>query len=418
MKEVGILDGLVDTEHWLNWTRFFGPLSGLDAKLDNPRLRYMLTTLCYGCDLVPTQTARSVKGVDRRQVSFVNQRHITEENLNQAIAAVVNAYAQLPLQKVWGSGKSASADGTKWDMAAESLMAENHIRDGGHGGVGYYLIADSQIALYSRFSTCGAWEGHYVLDFMEENTSEVQPDTVHADTQGQSTANFGQAYLLGIQLVPRIRHWKDLTLFRPSGQHRQTHIGTLVREQVDWELIRTLLPDMLRVAMSVRAGKILHSTILRRPATYSRKNMLYFAFREMGRVVRTIFLLHYVSSVEMRHLIQPATNKSEAFNKYVDWVSFGGAGLLSQGSRDEQRKFIKYNHLVANLLAFHTLVNMTQALQQIQQAGHTIDLAALATFSPYSTEQYNRFGDYALNPDRRPEPLEQYLRFPIHGLAE
>lgn len=417
MNEVGVVDALSDTEHWLNWTRFFGPLSGHDAKLDNPRHRYLLTTFCYGCDLGPTQTARSVKGLDRRQVSFVNQRHITEENLNQAITDVVNAYAQWPLQKVWGTGKAASADGTKWDMNAQSLMAEHHIRYGGYGGIGYYLIADSYIALYSRFSTCGAWEGHYILDFIEENTSDVQPDTIHADTQGQSTAIFGLAYLLGIHLMPRIRNWKELTLVRPSSQHRYTHLDTLFREQVDWELIRTMLPDMLRVALSIRAGKIMPSTILRRLATYSRKNKLYFAFRELGRVVRTIFLLQYVSSVEMRHMIQAATNKSEAFNKYVDWVSFGGAGLLSQGTRDEQRKFIKYNHLVANLLAFHTLVNMTQALQRIQQAGHTIDRAALATFNPYHTEQYNRFGNYALNPNRFPEPLAQYLAFLIPGLS-
>jgi len=40
----------------------------------------------------PTQTARSIKGLDRRQVSFVNQGHITEENLNQAITRVITAY--------------------------------------------------------------------------------------------------------------------------------------------------------------------------------------------------------------------------------------------------------------------------------------------------------------------------------------
>ncbi len=260
MNEVGILDALSDTEHWLHWTRFFDPLSGHDAKLDNPRHRYLLTTFCYGCDLGPTQTARSVKGLDRRQVSFVNQRHMTEETLNQAITAVVNAYAQWPLQKVWGTGQSASADGTQWEMNAENLMAEYHIRYGGYGGIGYYLIADSYIALYSRFSTCGAWEGHYILDFIAENTSEVQPDTVHADTQGQSTAIFGLAYLLGIQLMPRIRHWKSLNLCRPSREHRYTHIDALLSDQVNWEFIQIMLPDMLRVALSIKAGMITPST--------------------------------------------------------------------------------------------------------------------------------------------------------------
>jgi Tn3 transposase DDE domain len=51
MPQVDILDALIDTEHWLNWTRFFGPISGLDAKIKHPRERYVLVTFCYGCNL-------------------------------------------------------------------------------------------------------------------------------------------------------------------------------------------------------------------------------------------------------------------------------------------------------------------------------------------------------------------------------
>ena len=94
-------------------------------------------------------------------------------------------------------GQSASADGTKWDLYPQNLMSEYHIRYGGYGGVGYYLVADNYIALMSRWTTCGAWEGHTILDFLKENESDVKPDTIHADTQGQSTAIFGLAYLLG-----------------------------------------------------------------------------------------------------------------------------------------------------------------------------------------------------------------------------
>ena len=312
------------------------------------------------------------------------------------------------MPRVWGSLRHASIDGTKWELYEQNLLSEQHIRYGGYGGIGYYMVADSYIALFSRFSTCGAWEGHYILDFLEENKSDVQPDTIHADTQGQSTAIFGLAYLLGIQLMPRIRHWKDLQLCR-AGDRRYPHIGGLFSEQADWDLIETMLPDMLRVALSVKAGTIMPSTILRRLATYSRKNKLYFAFRELGRVVRTIFLLKYMSSLELRHTIQAATNKSEAFNKFLQWVGFGGESIMTQSVRDEQRKFIKYNHLVANLLSFHTLVNMTKVLQQMHEEGHIIDMAALATFSPYRTGQINRFGDYAINRNRKPEPLEQIL---------
>jgi TnpA family transposase len=166
--------------------------------------------------LGPTQTARSIKDLDRFKLAFVNQRHITEASLNEAIATVVNTYVQFPLQRLWGLGHSASADGMKWDLYPQTLIAEYHIRYGVYGGIGYYLGSDNYIALMSRFTTCGSWEGHYILDFLQENKSKVQPDTIHADTQGQSTAIFGLAYLLGIELMPRIRHWKDQHLFRPA----------------------------------------------------------------------------------------------------------------------------------------------------------------------------------------------------------
>jgi TnpA family transposase len=156
-------------------------------------------------------------------VAFVNQRHVTEEKLNEAITTVVNGYAEIPLTKIWGLGKHASADGTKWDLYPQNLMSEYHIRYGGYGGIGYYLVAGCYIALFSRFTTCGSWE-HYIIDFLQENNSDIRPDTIHADTQGQSEAIFGLAHLLGIQLQPRIRNWKGLHFCRPGeGEPVQAH---------------------------------------------------------------------------------------------------------------------------------------------------------------------------------------------------
>lgn len=188
----------------------------------------------------------------------------------------------------------------------------------------------------------------------------------------------------------------------PNYRFRGLVPAPAFREQV---LIETLLPDMLRVAVSIKAGRIRPSTILSRLSTYSRKNKLYFVFRELGRVVRTIFLLNYLSSLELRHLIQAATNKSELFNKFAQWVAFGESGLISEGVRDEQRKLIKYNHLVANLVIFHTLISMTRVLDQLAAEGVSVDEAALAGLSPYQTEHINRFGNYTLDFTRVPAPL-------------
>ena len=162
----GVLEALADTEHWLNWTRHFGPVSGFEAKLDRPRERYVATAFCYGCGLGPSQAARSLKGLDRRHVAHVNQRHMAEASLDEAITGVVDAYARVGLRRFWGTGESASADGMKWDVHPESLKSSYHIRYGGYGGIGYYLVSDTYIALFSRFLACGAYEGLAILDFV------------------------------------------------------------------------------------------------------------------------------------------------------------------------------------------------------------------------------------------------------------
>lgn len=56
----------------------------------------------------------------------------------------------------------------KWDVHPESLKSSYHIRYGGYGGIGYYLVSDTYIALFSRFLACGAYEGHAILDFVAE----------------------------------------------------------------------------------------------------------------------------------------------------------------------------------------------------------------------------------------------------------
>src|SRR5207302_9089944 len=142
------------------------------------------------------------------------------------------------------------------------------------------------------------------------------------------------------------------------------------------------LPDMLRVGISTTAGAITPLTILLKLGTYSRKNRLYQAFRELGVAVRTGFLLQYIGDAELRTTIQAATNKSESFNAFVKWLAFGGGGVIAENDRGEQLKLIKYNHLLANCLIFHNACMMTRGLHRLRADGVHIDPAAVAALSP------------------------------------
>ena len=58
----------------------------------------------------------------------------------------------------------------------------------------------------------------------------------------------------------------------------------------------------------------------------------------------------------------------------MQWISFGGYSVIAENVRDEQRKFIKYNHLVANILAFHNIVSMTKAIDRPTKGSGSADL--------------------------------------------
>lgn len=413
MPERSILDILCNVEHWIRWTRHFGPLSGSDPKLERPTERYILNTFTYGCNLGPAQAARHMRGlVTPKMLSFVNQRHVTAQKLDQAIKDIINEYYRFDLPQLWGSGKTAAADGTKYDIYEENLLAEYHIRYGGYGGIAYHHVSDNYIALFSHFIPCGVWEAVYILDGLLKNKSNIQPDTVHADTQGQSTPVFALAHLLGIKLMPRIRNLKDLTFFRPFEGVRYKHIDSLFTETINWKLIETHWKDLLQVVLSIKAGKISSATLLRKLSNDSRKNRLYKAFRELGRVVRTVFLLEYISDLELRQQITATTNKAEAYNGFSKWLFFGGESIIADNDPEEQEKVIKYNDLVANAVILQNVVDLTAVLRELTREGYGIESEAVATLSPYMTSHIKRFGDYVIDMDNAPEPPEPQLILP------
>ena len=106
------------------------------------------------------------------------------------------------------------------------------------------------------------------------------------------------------------------------------------------------------------------------------------------------------------------TTKSEAFNRFIRWVFFGGQGLIASNNRILQRKRIKYNHLVANCVIFHNVHAQTQVLHQLAQEGYVIEAEVLARLSPYLTAHVNRFGHYALDFQREVPPPDYTLYLP------
>jgi TnpA family transposase len=405
MPERHLLDVLKAVHHWVPYTRHFGPPSGSDPKLSDSVRRYLFTVFGFGCNLGASETARHAPdSINRHSLHRINAQHVDANKLEAAVADIINQYRRFELPGCWGSDKVVIADGTQMELRENNLLGERHIRYGGFGGIAYHHISSTYIALFSKFIACGVWEAVYILDALLEQDSEMEPDILHADTQGQSEPVFGLAHLLGIKLYPRMRNWNDVIFYRPEKGRAYKHIDALFTKSIDWALIETHWQDLMQVVLSIQAGKILPSTLLRKLGSHSRQNRLNRAFRELGRVVRTLFLLRYISEADFRRSIRAETTKVESHNDFRDWIGFGGP-VLKSDDPVEQAKQVKYMDLVANVIMLHNVHDLTGILADMETEGWKLTRELLAGLSPYMREHIRRFGRYLLDMDDTPPPL-------------
>ena len=206
-----------------------------------------------------------------------------------------------------------------------------------------------------------------------------------------------------------IRNWQDLVFYRPEKETVYQHIDSLFKGVINWELIATHWSDLLRVVISIKEGKVSSDMLLRKLGNYSRKNKLYQAFRELGRVIRTIFLLQFISDKKLRQQITAMTNKVEAYNGFSKWFCFGGEGVIASNNPEQQEKTIKYGDLVANAVIFHNVVDLTEVLLELRKEGFLCQREDLAALSPYLTRHIKRFGDYLIDLETIPPALEEQL---------
>jgi TnpA family transposase len=164
------------------------------------------------------------------------------------------------------------------------------------------------------------------------------PRRVHADTHGQSAAVFGLAYLLGIELMPRIRRWRKLKLYRPDRNRRYSSIDPLFSGSIKWALIGEHYPLLMQLALAIQSGGLAPSAILAKINSNSTRNRFALALQELGKAVRTRFPLEWIMDDSMRRAVHKCTTKIERRHRFSKFLAFGGECLLRTTIRQTRRK--------------------------------------------------------------------------------
>ena len=87
---------------------------------------------------------------------------------------------------------------------------------------------------------------------------------------------------------------------------------------------------------SLESGHTTASVALKRLAGYSKKNQLYRANRELGRVFKTEFILEYMSQGPLRRRVRRGLLKGEQLHTLARDVCYGKRGRIT--ARDLQSK--------------------------------------------------------------------------------
>jgi TnpA family transposase len=172
--------------------------------------------------------------------------------------------------------------------------------------------------------------------------------------------------LLGIELLPRIRAWKKLKLYRPGGDAQFDSIAHLFSATVNWHRIEQHYPDFIRLALAIQSGQLAPSAVLARINSRSTRDPFALALQELGHAVRTTFLLRWTWDEDLRQGVHEGTTKVERSHKFSKYLNFGGEGGLKTNSPADQEKAIVYNELVANAVALQTVADQTHALHELR----------------------------------------------------
>ena len=80
--------------------------------------------------------------------------------------------------------------------------------------------------------------------------------------------------------------------------------------------------------------------------------------------------------------------------------------MLKSGDPVEQIKQVKYMDLVASAIMLHNVADLTDLLSDMAAEGLPVTKELVSRLSPYMREHIRRFGQYVLDMDDHPPPLE------------
>jgi TnpA family transposase len=176
------------------------------------------------------------------------------------------------------------------------------------------------------------------------------------------------------------------------GKNTQLLTGT-----INTNLIRDNFDDILRLTHSIVEGNATGELVLRKLGSYSRKNALANALKEMGKIEKTIFILEYASDPEFRRRVHVGLNKGEEMNGLARVVFFGRRGQFWEHDYQEQFQKASCLNIIINAIVHWNTKYLTKAWEHHKSEHPDADEKLLKHISPLNWKHINFLGEYSFN---------------------
>ena len=260
--------------------------------------------------------ARSIEGMSRSKIETAGKQYIREETLQEAIARLVEHQKTIPITAAWGEGKTSSSDGQRFRVRGESLFAGYNPRyfAGYKRGITVLThISDIKTPFYTQIVPVTVREAGYVLDGLLGHGTSLRIEQHFVDTAGFTELGMSLCHLLGFRLAPRIKDLGRQRLWLPKGVSKKDfgELGDVFAGTIDMDRIREHWDEMLRVAVSLKEGRVKPSVLIRKIASLPRGSALFKAWQDLGRLVQTQYLLDYIADRRFRRRVLVGLNLGE-----------------------------------------------------------------------------------------------------------
>ena len=299
----------------------------------------------WGCNLGMSRMAQRSKNVSQSALDRVARWYFSPDNLRQANDRLVDFMHRMPIANLFKEDElvmRSASDGQKYTMAMDSIHATYSAKYFGKdkGITIYSFIAENYPLFYTTTFSAGDREAWYVFDGLlhhQRLTSLPQQQVHSTDTHGVSLINFALGFLLGIDFQPRIEGFHKCKLHGMADMPILQQIDYTIRadKNINTGLIEQQWDTILRFVVTLKLQYALPSTLLKRLNSYAHQHPLYQALVELGKVVRTIFLLNYMDDGQLRRRTHQQTTQLESIQKLAKVLDMGDEGAIQFCTKEE-----------------------------------------------------------------------------------